>query len=496
MTKEAIRLQYSGFVVFAAKMISVATGLIFQFMIARAIIQQEYDLWFNLNDISTYFTLLSGIIPFWAMRFVARGKEGAIKTGILANLAISLMSLAVYLPLVSIITSTLNISGQYVFLYSMVAFQIIEIYLINAIEMCLRAKTPQVVGYGLLISEICKVILGYIVIVKLQQPLFGGLISLIVGFSIQIIYYLKLLLPEFKQKVKWEYVREWVRGSLASIYNVVGNQIAAFIFILLFIYGGDGGRSRYGLAAQIANIITYASFLAFALYPRLLTERKREDITVSVKMVLMFALPMTAVAIALADSYIIIMRSEYADAQFVLVILAIDALIATISALFSSVLYGVETVDEKPKFSLKELVKSRLFILFSLPYFHAAITLPTTFYVLSNYAQNRPLEAALYVSAINASARLLMFLVLFAIVRKMIVVDIPWRKIVKYTLASIVTATILYMIPHPTRISFTLLITGVGGAIYLLLLVAIDKESRMLIGSILQEIRSKVGEVF
>jgi hypothetical protein len=178
------------------------------------------------------------------------------------------------------------------------------------------------------------------------------------------------------------------------------------------------------------------------------------------------------------------------------VILAIDALIATVSVLFSSVLYGVERVDEKPKFSLKDLVKSRLFILFSLPYFHAAITLPTTYYVLANYAQNRPLEAALYVSTINASVRLIMFLVLFAIVRKMIAIDIPWGKIAKYTFASIVTATILYVIPHPTRIALTLLMTGVGGATYLLLLVAIDKESRMLMESILQEIKSKVGKVF
>lgn len=476
-------------------MLSVATGLVFQLMIARAIvIDKEYDVWFNINDIMTYFTLLSGVIPFWVMRFVARRKEGAIKTGIIANLTISVIATIIYLPLISLITSALNIGTQYTFLYFLVTLQIIEIHLINIIEMCLRAKIPHVIGYGLLISEICKVILGYIIIVELHQPLFGALLSIIVAFAIQIAYYFDLLLPELKQKVRWEYVKEWFRGSLANIYNVIGNQIATFILILLFAYGGDGGRSRYGLAAQVANIVTYASFLAFALYPKLLTERKREDITTSLKTVLMFAIPMTAGAIALSDSYIVIMRSEYVDAQFVLVVLAIDALVATMSVLLSSVLFGVEKVDEKARISLKELLKSRLFIFFSLPYFHSAITLPTASYILANYAQS-PFQAALYVSIINMSARFAMFLILYAIVRKMIEIDIPWRKIANYTFASAVMATILFVLPHPTRIVLTLLVTAIGGGIYLSVLVAIDEETRVLAKAMLQEIRSKVKEI-
>jgi hypothetical protein len=209
-------------------------------------------------------------------------------------------------------------------------------------------------------------------------------------------------------------------------------------------------------------------------------------------MVLMFAIPMTAGAIALADSYMIIMRSEYADAQFVLVVLAIDALVATVSTFFSSVLFGVEKVDEKAKISFKDLFKSRLFVLFSLTYVHSAIALPTAFYILTNYAQNQPLQAALYVSIINSSARFAMFLILYAIVRKMIKIDIPWRNIAKYVFASAVMATILFIIPHPTRVSLTLGVTAIGGIIYLTLLVVIDKEVRLLAKSIWQEVKIKV----
>jgi len=350
---------------------------------------------------------------------------------------------------------------------------------------------PQAIGYGLLVAEACKVILGYILIINFQQPLLGALLSLIVAFTIQIAYYFKLLLEELKQRAKWQYVKEWLKGSVANIYNVVGNQIAAFIFIMLFIYGGGEARSNYGAAAQIASVITYASFLAFALYPKLLAEKSSEDITTSLKMVLMFAIPMTAGAMTFADSYMTIINIVYKDAWPVLVMLAVNSFVATMSGFFSSVLFGVERVDEKAKISFRELIKSRLFIVFSLPYFHFAITLPTAFYILVNYAQNQPLQAAICVSVINSLASFGMFLALYAIVRKMVKIDIPWQNIAKYVFASAVMATVLFIIPHPARIYLTLIATAIGGIIYLTLLMVIDKEARLLVHSMWQEIKFK-----
>src|SRR3972149_9948629 len=163
-------------------------------------------------------------------------------------------------------------------------------------------------------------------------------------------------------------------------------------------------------------------------------------------MVLMFAIPLTVGAISLADSYITILRLDYAGSEPVLVVLAIDALIIVISGIFNVILFGIETIDENATISFRKLAKSRLFFVFSLPYIHSAITIPTTFYVLTTYAQNQPMHAALYVSIINSLARFAMFLVLFTTVRKMIRVAIPWKAIGKYTLASMAMAAFLYVI--------------------------------------------------
>jgi O-antigen/teichoic acid export membrane protein len=496
LAKSEIRLQYSGFALFIAKMLSVATGLAFTLMLTRATTEQQLGIWSNINDIIAYFAFLAPAFPFWTMRFVARNKEGSVKTGLLANLTISIIATIIYLPLIPLIMSLLGISETYLIPYLIASMQMMEVYLTSMLEGCLRAKMPQTIGYGLFIEEGCKVLLAYILIVKLQQPIIGALLSIITAFAVQIIYYLKLLSPELKQPVNWNYVKEWLKGSTINIYYSVGDRIAAFIFIMLIIYGGQAARGQYQAAMTIANIIMYSSYLSFALYPKLLAENSIQDVTTSLKTVLMFAIPMTAGAIALSNSYLIILNEIYEEATPILVVLAVGAFVQIISQFFGSVLFGLEKIDEKAKIPLRKLVKSPLFIVFTLPYVQSAITLPTTFYVLTTFAQNPPVTAALYVGIIDTIARLAMFLVLYVIVRKMVKLNIPWKNIAKYVFASVVMASILFLIPHPTRLLFTLGITAAGAILYLTLLIAIDKEARALANYMWQEIKFKVkGEI-
>ena len=89
MVKSEIRLKYSGLIVFASNILSVTTGLAFVLMITRNVSTDEFGIWGNISDLSTYFILLSGVIPFWATRFVAREHAGSAKTGLVANLFVS-----------------------------------------------------------------------------------------------------------------------------------------------------------------------------------------------------------------------------------------------------------------------------------------------------------------------------------------------------------------------------------------------------------------------
>jgi len=477
-------------------MVSVATGMIFSLLLTRqditGITKPDYGVWANIFDLIAYFMLLVGALPFWVTRFVARGKEGAAKTGFLANLVIGIISVALYIPLVPLLTSALDVSGTYLILYFFAATQIINLYLINVLEASLRAEKPEAVGYGLLIEEICKILLAYVLMVRFQLQLLGAVISLAVAVTIQIVYYIKLTAHDFKYKIQWDYVKEWFKGSITYIYYTVGNQLAAVVFIWLFVYGGQAARANFQAAFTIANIVTYASFLSFALYPKLLAGKNVEDITSSMRMVLMFAIPMTAVAMSMPESFLIILNESYAEAAPILLILAIDAFVMTVSQFYTYVLFGVEQLDQEAKIPLKQLVRSHIFKVFTLSYIHAMITLPIALCVLPNFATDQPVLAPLYVGIINMVTRLAMFCVLYMIVRKSVKIIVPWSSVVKYVFAALVMGILLYVLPHPSRITLTLGMAAVGVIVYLAILVAIDRETRMLAITIVQEVKNRV----
>jgi O-antigen/teichoic acid export membrane protein len=463
-------------------------------MIARAptMGKEQYDIYFNISDVLGYFTLLAGTVPFWVMRCVARGKEGATKTGFVTNLIISALFTFAYLAAVPLILPFLGISTDYLTLYLVASVQIVEIYVIGLFEPCLQATTPQAVGYGLLVQQLSKLAFGYVLIIQFGQPLLGFIISTAIAFAIQIGYYFRLMSAEMKENIRWGYVKEWLKGSLANVYTVVGNVVATnSVLLLLFSLGGEGSRSLYGAAAIIVNVITYSSFLSFALYPKLIAEQKSEDITLALKIVLMFAIPMTAIAVALANSYIVILRPElsaFVGAGTVLAILAVDALNGVISGIYSSVVFGVESVDREA-LTFKSMVRSKIFVAFSLPYLQAAATIPATYFVLTRVVSQDPLFAALYVSIINASMRFICFLIVFAVARGMIKIAFPWRSVAKYTFASVVTAFVLFLLPVSTSVFVTVIWTAVGGLLYIGLLMLIDKETRRLPRDILSELR-------
>jgi O-antigen/teichoic acid export membrane protein len=486
-----IRVQYSGLIYFGARLITVATGILFALLLG-SLSQEKLGAWGTFFTIIVpYFTLLSGALSFWTLRFVARDKEGAAKTGIVVNLTVATIATLIYLALLPLVTQAFSLQN-YVLAYVLVATQIMETYLITVLESCLQAQRPQFVAYGLLIGEVLKVVLAYTFVIALHWDLVGIILSLAIGFGIKIPFYLKNMVMELRQKFVFSHVKEWLKGSTFNLYSVLGDRIASVLFIMLSVYGHKVGVSYYTAAQLITSVITYSGGLAFALYPKILAERKTDEVTSSLRMVLMFAIPMAAGVIAIPNSYLLFFNvsGTYLVATPVLIILAIDALVQTNAGFFTSVLYGIESLDEEAKIPLRQVVKSRLFISFSLTYFHSAITLPTAFYALTFLAHNDPLLVAAYVTGILMMGHLISFLVLLGVLHRAVRLTIPWKSIAKYAVASAIMALIL-IAGHPvTRIS-TLIFTGVGALAYLGLLVAFDKETRNLAKTILGTLKTK-----
>jgi len=68
-----------------------------------------------------------------------------------------------------------------------------------------------------------------------------------------------------------------------------------------------------------------------------------------------------------------------------------------------------------------------------------------------------------------------------------------WMLLFFSVIASTVMTAVLCVIPHLTRISSTLIFTGIGEIICFAILFAIDHETKWLIRSIINEGKSKLG---
>jgi hypothetical protein len=382
----------------------------------------------HLFYLTSLFATVSGLFPFWATRFAARGKEGAIKTTIVANIILSLAAVTIYLPIAGLILDAFKISSTYFFISLLAALQILNLYLIAVFEGCLRAVKPQTVGHGLLIEEVVKIVLAVTFIVGLNQLFLGAVISLVGSAVVQWLFYGWVLNDHLKMHIHWGYLREWLKGSPAFLYNAAGTQLVGLVPFLLVLYAGQTALGNYQAAVTFSAVIGYASSLAFALYPKMLAGEYRKDLAVSFKTMLMLALLMSAVAITMATSLLAILNASYVVAAPILVVLAVDALVVLISQFYNQCLLGVERFDFEGKIPLRQLVKSKIFKVFSLNYVQAVIALPADYVILTQFPFTDSVLAAVSIVLVNIVAHSVTFAGLYLLMRKYVTLPVAWKS--------------------------------------------------------------------
>jgi O-antigen/teichoic acid export membrane protein len=183
--KTEVRVRYAGFVVFAAQILGLVTGLIFTLLLTRNMSPAEFGTWSFISSLMALFVLPSALFPFWATRFMARGKEGAPKTALSANLVFGAASIVVYLVVVAPLITAFGISSAYLFVYLLASLQILNLFLITVHEGCLQVVKPQAKGHGFLIEEVVKVVVAFALIVGLRQIFVGAMVAMISGAAAQ-----------------------------------------------------------------------------------------------------------------------------------------------------------------------------------------------------------------------------------------------------------------------------------------------------------------------
>jgi hypothetical protein len=133
------------------------------------------------------------------------------------------------------------------------------------------------------------------------------------------------------------------------------------------------------------------------------------------------------------------------------------------------------------------MIKSKLFFFLTLPYFQAAVALPLAYYAL-NYVAVTAVDSALFVASIVLTIDLGLVIVRYIIAKKSLRFQMPLIHIMKFMGAAGAMALVLYVLPHPTRLTVTVALTLIGGCIYFVVLAIIDSESRAVIKDAIKEL--------
>ncbi len=490
-----LRLRYSGLIVFTTQLLGVITGLIFTLLLTRSMSVAEFGIWTNIFDYTPYFILVSGVLPFWVTRFTARDKEGTVVTGAVSQLFIAIIATVAYLPAIYFVSNAIG-TIQYLPIYYIAGFYVLTFYLINVFEAALTATKPHATGYGFIIQEIVKVAVALIIILGFKQVFLGAILALVIAPAAQTVYYTILLRRYFKEHISWSYLKQWLRGSPALLYNLAGTQLLAFVFILLFVYGGTEARAYYQAALSFTTIVGYASSLAISLYPKLLANVcSKEEVSLSFKTVMMLAIPLATLTMAMSVSFLTVLNTAYAAAWPVLIALTVDTLITMLIMFYSSYLMGIEAFDAGGEIHLKELLKSRIFKLFSIPYIQAAVALPVAYYVLTQLPTDGPVTTALAIVAVLITVHLCTFIGVGVLARRSLQVPVAWRSLAKYIFGALVMGAVLYLAPATTTLVATIAKTLAGFGLYLAIVLAIDEQARELIRLIWREIMGNLKQL-
>ncbi|MBS7655907.1 hypothetical protein KEJ50_05340 [Candidatus Bathyarchaeota archaeon] len=476
-----IRIKYSGLIVFSSKIFSVFTGLIFVALVTRNLSVNEFGIWQYLTLILSYVVFPSALIPYWVTRFYARGSPVA-KASIISNMIVSLPFFTIFLisaPLASTIIKT-NLS-----LFYLISIQIFLVYLSTSLEALALAKKPHLLGYETIAFESAKIALALILFTILKLGLKGAIATIILAYLTQCLTLTFFLRRELiKEKgFDWRILRKWFSNIWLPLFNAFPTFIGSLdLFVLAALTKSAFSLAFYKVASSVATVISYSSTTTIALYPNLLKGGEKKDVEETLKFFLMFAVPMSFGAIFLAKPILHIFKPEYEAAALLLIFMAPQYFLKSLTHIFGNVIIGVERVDEKEA-SLKDILKSRLFKWPLLNYFRNGVAIILTyilvFFALNHFSSSLPLYAAFSCLLANIAADIFLFIKAYSNAVKAASFNFPLNKLLKCCSASIIMIIPLKVL-NPVKSLETIFAIAVGSIIYFLCLFLIDFESKTL----------------
>ena len=493
----SIRLTYSGLITFALLLVSIITGLIFTLIVTRKLDQIEFGLWSLIGSVIAYSLIFAPISNYWVKRHIARGEEEAI-TGIISALIFASGGIVIYF-IATLFISEFSDSDYHILILAvmLVPFS----YVLRSLNSIAGSYKPQVTAYSMLVFELTKIPLGYLLVYVADMGIEGAILTSIFSHITQIIFYLISLRKKLQGKFNVKTFRHWIKLSwLPVIGNIYDKIMYLDATIFTLITGSVIGVAYVGISRVIGNVVSNTSAISIGLDPKLLATPNKKYVESMLDLTLLFAIPLFSFSIIFAKPGLWILNPIYVDAVSIVYLWSIIHLIVVIYGIFTSALSGFERVDVGFKAGIKQYLKSKLFsvpLVFVIGNSAYIIMLVLIFWQSNQYQWN-VIDIVFWWGIIGIIYNAGILITFWRMLSKNISFEFQLKKTIKYITSAIITSIISHMILTeylvyekeimefgPSIIPHILFFIGM----YFGLMLLLDKEFRLLVKQIFQELK-------
>jgi len=492
-----IRVTYSGLVSFLILLTSIFTGLVFTLIVTRRLDQTHFAIWSLIGGIISYSLIFSPISNYWLSRHIARGEQEAV-TGIVSAMIFSIGATVVYFIAILFLSNLGQIDFQILFL----AVILVPLtYIGTSFTAITSSYKPQGTAYAMLIFEITKIPIGFLLVYILDLGVTGAIITSITSSVIQLIFYSIYIKEKLKTNFHYSFFKNWLKLSWLPIFSNLHDRIInldSTIFTL--ISGSVAGVAYIGVAKSIASLVSNTSSISVGLAPKLIAIQDIRYMEAMLDRTLLFAIPMLGIVIIFTKPGLWILNPIYVDGVYIVYLWSITHFTWVISGICKSTLESLENIDIGFKAKTKDYLKSKLFtvrLVYAICYSFYIGALILIFILSTTFGLNI-LETVFWWGIVSVIINVSILIIFMIMTTRHVSFEFPIRKTFKYTIITIASCLITYLPLSqylqydesifeflPYLIPYLLLFVG----LYFGLIMMWDKESRNLFQQIIQELK-------
>ena len=491
-----IRVGYTGSIAFLIGIIRLFLGFAFITVVTRTLAPEEFGTWQLIGGLLVYVLILHSIETYWLTRETARNSESA-KTAIFSGGIFSTIGIGAYLLIIFLISNNSDVNFN-ILLYGVILVPINFFYsILSSIN---YGWKPQTQSYGLLIIDIVKIPTVLIFLSYYEMGVDGVILSAFLGSFASTILHLFFARSRLKSNLNFNFCKKWLKLSWLTLYPPIAGLIFSLdVTVFTIIIGTTEGLGYYGAAVIIGSLVSYGGLTFTAIYPKLLGANDTSFLRKSVTRLLYFLIPLSVIVIVFAKPGLYVLNPVYVIIYPAVILLGLRFFAFTIFDTCNYILRGIEKVDIDSTSTFKQYLKSKLFFIPTLQIIQQSVYTSSLVIFLVINSSMEITELIYYWALISLCTQIPFTIYLCLVVRKIMSFTIEWTKISKYLGASLIFGLIGYLSTNFINYELELfdflpnLIFFISIAVsgYVVLTYVIDKESRLFIKSIFNELKSK-----